>query len=83
MEKNFMFFLVCFWCFEFIPFVGEPRECKGYVAFLPIFGPRGRQGWAANSDFVPFVGDPRECKGYVALPPSFGPLTRERCGSQF
>ena len=25
---------------DFVPFVGDPRECRGDVAFLPSFGPQ-------------------------------------------
>ena len=28
---------------DFVPFVGDPRECNGYVAFPPSFGPPRRQ----------------------------------------
>ena len=38
--RNWFFFL----CFDFVPFVGDPRECRGYVAFPPICGPSRSQG---------------------------------------
>ena len=53
--KLFCFFSF-FLCFDFVPLVGNPRECRGYVAFPPIFGPREGRGEAANSDFVPLLG---------------------------
>ena len=35
--------LLVFLCFDFVPFVvGGPRECKGYLAFLPTCGPLRR-----------------------------------------
>ena len=34
---------------DFVPFVGDPRGCRGYVAFPPSFGPWRRQG--CGSDF--------------------------------
>ena len=55
----------------------DPRECSGYIALLPSFGPREGKDEVATSDFVPFVGDPRERRGYIALLPSFGPLRRQ------
>ena len=30
--------------FEFAPFSGDPRECRGCVAIPPIWGPPRRQG---------------------------------------
>ena len=42
MENFFCFFV----CFDFVPFVGDPRECRGDVAFLPTFEPPRRQGCA-------------------------------------
>ena len=29
---------------DFVPFFGDPRECRGYVAILPTFGLPRRQG---------------------------------------
>ena len=29
---------------DFVPFVGDPRERRGYVAIPPTFGPHRRQG---------------------------------------
>ena len=29
---------------DLVPFVGDPRECRGYVAFPPSFGRPRRQG---------------------------------------
>ena len=39
---------------DFIPAVGvgDPQECRGYIAIPPSFGPREGRGEAANSDFV-------------------------------
>ena len=35
---KFLFLVfVAFLCFDFVPFVGDPRECSGYVAFPPLF----------------------------------------------
>ena len=48
---------------DFVPFSGDPRECKGYVA---IVGPQEGRGYGATYEFIPFVGDPRERKGFVA-----------------
>ena len=42
------FFVVFFLCFDFVPFVGDPQECKGYVAFPPILGPREGPFWACQ-----------------------------------
>ena len=39
----FLFFLL-FFCFDFVPFVGDPPECKVDVAFPPTCGPPRRQG---------------------------------------
>ena len=39
----FLFFLP-FFCFDFVPFVGDPRECRGDVAFPPTCGPPKRHG---------------------------------------
>ena len=29
---------------NFVPFVGDPGECRGYIAFSPSFGQLRRQG---------------------------------------
>ena len=29
---------------EFVPFAGDPREHRGYIAILPTYGPLIRQG---------------------------------------
>ena len=34
------------------PFVGEPRECTGYLAIPPCCGPREGKGKVATSVFV-------------------------------
>ena len=59
----------------FFHFVGDPRECRDYVAIPPSSRPPGKVG-VASSNFVHAlgVGDPRECIGYVAIPPSSRPL---------
>ena len=37
---NFCFhFFLLFFCFDFVPFVGDPQECRGDVAFPPTCGP--------------------------------------------
>ena len=36
-------FLVSF-CFDFLPCVGDPRECRGDVPFPPTYGSPRRQG---------------------------------------
>ena len=58
--------------------VGDPRECRGYVAIPAIVGPGEGTCEVATSDFIPAlgVGDRRECRGYVAIPPSLGPPRR-------
>ena len=45
--------------------VGDPRECRGYVAIPPIVGPGEGTSEGTTFDFVPEVGvgDPQECKG--------------------
>ena len=40
---------------DFVPFVGDPRERRGYVAIPPTLGPREGRGDVATSDFVPFA----------------------------
>ena len=37
-------FFLLFFCFDFVPFVGDPRECRGDVAFQPTYGSPRRQG---------------------------------------
>ena len=49
MEIFYFWFLLLFLCFDLLPFVGEPRECRGYIAFPPLFGPTDkRPGWALH-----------------------------------
>ena len=52
---------------NFVPFVGDPRECRVYVAI----GPPRR--YVATSHFVFFIWEPWEHRGYVAILPIFGP----------
>ena len=59
--------------FDFVPFVGDPQECRGYVAIPPLVGPREGRGEGATFDFITSSGGPRECNGYVAIPPTYGP----------
>ena len=40
----FVFVFFVFLCFDFVPFVGDHRECRGDVAFPPTCGPSRRQG---------------------------------------
>ena len=35
------------------PYVGDPRECTGDIAFLPFFWPQEGKGEALGSVFVP------------------------------
>ena len=42
--ENFLCFFVFFLCFDVVPFVGDPPECRGYVAFPPTCGPPRRYG---------------------------------------
>ena len=65
---------------DFLPAlgVGDPRECRVYVAIPPSLDPLEGRGEVANADFLPAfgVGEPRKCRGYVAVLPSFGPPRR-------
>ena len=75
------FFLCFFLCFDFVCFVGDPRECMGYVAFPPTFGPREGRGEAANSYFVPFLGTPPSPpKGFETYMNSFFKTSMVRPG---
>ena len=41
---NFLLFFFLFLCFDFVPFVGDPRECRGDVAFPPTCEPPLKAG---------------------------------------
>ena len=59
---------------DFVPFAGDPGECRGYVVIQPVCcPPREGSSEVANSDFVPFAWDPRECRGYVVIQPICAP----------
>ena len=63
------------------PLFGDLRECWGYIAIPPSFGPPRRQGEVVTSDFVPLVWGPQNCKVYVAFPPSTRAMYMSLCRS--